>query len=165
MNLIKNEIEGGFTIAPNILIDNEKMTDRSRFLLIYLASKPNNWNFYNTQLTRALGYSEETLKKYMDELVKVGWITRITNNRKMGKFSNNIYIIHKEPFKSSETLEKQVCKITDRKKNDTENPVPINSDTEKNGFGKSPTHNNNNLKKEIKKIKNKESNFNKFLMD
>jgi hypothetical protein len=76
MNQIKNRIRKDFTIIPNDLIEDNSISDRGRFLFIYLASKSNDWTFYNKQLCKALVYSEDTLRKYMSELENKGWITK-----------------------------------------------------------------------------------------
>ncbi|SEB51409.1 Helix-turn-helix domain-containing protein [Tenacibaculum sp. MAR_2009_124] len=140
MNQIKNKIQKDFTIIPNDLIEDNSITDRGRFLFIYMASKPNDWTFFNKQLCKALAYSEDTLRKYMSELENKGWITRYTKMREHGKFTSNIYVINESP--KTNVLDKI---LPNRKISDTENTV-----SEKNRDGIFPTHTNtNNKQKEI----------------
>jgi deoxyribodipyrimidine photolyase-like uncharacterized protein len=148
MNQIKNRIRKDFTIIPNDLIEDNSISDRGRFLFIYLASKSNDWTFYNKQLCKALVYSEDTLRKYMSELENKGWITKYIRVREKGKFTSNIYVIHEVPQKN--ILNKF---LSNRKNTDTENAV-----SEKNRHGNFPRHTNTNLKQ--KGITNKKD-FNK----
>ncbi|QVY64606.1 helix-turn-helix domain-containing protein [Polaribacter sp. Q13] len=141
MNQIKNKIQKSFTIIPNQLIEDNCISDRGRFLFVYLASRPNDWTFYNKQLCRALVCSEDTLRKYMNELADKGWLTRLTKRRELGKFVSNIYIIHEKP---------NVNYLPYRKKTDTVKTV-----TEKNRHGFSPKHTNTNIKQKGKINNNK----------
>ncbi|WP_299670377.1 helix-turn-helix domain-containing protein [uncultured Polaribacter sp.] len=141
MNQIKNKIQKSFTIIPNELIEDNCISDRGRFLFVYLASRPNDWTFYNKQLCRALVCSEDTLRKYMSELVDKGWLTRLTKRRELGKFVSNIYIIHEKPNANY---------LPYRKKTDTVKTV-----TEKNRHGFFPKHTNTNIKQKGKINNNK----------
>lgn len=139
MNRIKNRIRKDFTMIPNNLIEDNTISDRGRFLFIYLASKSDDWSFYNRQLCKALSYSEDTLRKYMLELESKGWITRYLKNRNQGRFSSNIYVIH-------ETPNFQNFDLPHRKNTNTGKTV-----SEKYGHRNFPKHTNtNNKQKEIK---------------
>lgn len=143
MNLIKNRIRKNFTMIPNNLIEDNTISDRGRFLFVYLASKSDEWSFYNKQLCKALSYSEDTLRKYMLELESKGWITRYLKNRSKGRFSSNIYVIHESP--NSQNFD-----LSLRKNTDTGKTV-----SKKYGYGTFPTHTNTNNKQKEKIIKNK----------
>ena len=96
MNNVKNNIKKDFTIAPNQLINDNQISDRARFLFIYMCSKPDDWKFKNYHLSKALGYTEDTLRKYINELVKSGWIIKEEQKRIDGKFTPNTYILNSE---------------------------------------------------------------------
>ena len=74
--ILKNSEYKNFTAVPNVLINNISMSCQARFLYIYMLSKPNNWKFYLNDLSKSLGMSIDTLRKYMKELIEQGWITR-----------------------------------------------------------------------------------------
>ncbi len=92
-----NNIRKNFTITPNELINDNKITDRARFLFVYMRSKPDEWVFYNYYLSKALGYSLDTLRKYLTELVDSGWILKERQKRLSGKFTANTYVLNSEP--------------------------------------------------------------------
>lgn len=125
MNKVKNSIRKGFTTIPNELINDDSLTDRARFLFCYMASKPDDWKFYQDPLSDALGYSVDTLRKYIDELLKSGWVTRQLI-RKEGRFDSFEYDLLPSPCgKNTDTVKNRVGKKPSR-----ENSVLTNKDLE-----------------------------------
>lgn len=100
-HVIKNNISKNFSMIPNALINDDKISDRGRFLFIYIASKPSEWTFHNTQLTNALKYSADTLRKYIKELVYFGWVFKEQQKKINGKFTSNIYHLYEKPLLNS----------------------------------------------------------------
>ncbi|MEO9893092.1 hypothetical protein [Aurantibacter sp.] len=111
MNLLKNSIKKNFTIVPNELINNTYLSDRARFLFVFLACKPDSWDFYNKNLASSLGYSIESLRKYMRDLIDSGWIIKIKQSRKNGKFAGNNYLLQPEALQISPRWKKHVTEI------------------------------------------------------
>ena len=147
MNNVRNNIKKEFTIIPNALINDNSLSDRARFVFVYMASKPDDWTFYNAELSKSLKYSIETLRKYITELNRSGWIIKEQQTRKDGVFTANTYIINlkKSPYSIfSDTVKNRHSKLPMRKR----------TDAEKNRVGKSKTLNNNNIHKKRKSIKN-----------
>tara|TARA_R110001583_G_scaffold96627_4_gene241015 strand:- start:381 stop:860 length:480 start_codon:yes stop_codon:yes gene_type:complete len=134
MNTIKNSISKNFTIIPNELINTDSLSDRSRFLFVFLACKPDDWKFYNKNLAESMGYSIESLRKYMNDLVHSGWVVKSTQPRVNGKFGTINYTLNAHPLQIS--------------------PYGEKPDTVKNRHDKSPTHTKtNNYKEENKRKK------------
>ncbi len=76
MGNFRNKLKEKFSQIPNELIFDNSLTDRARFVYVYMASKPSGWNFYLNPMAKELGYSVETLRKYLNELVAYGWLTK-----------------------------------------------------------------------------------------
>lgn len=94
---LQNRLKENYTIIPNELINDVTISPDARFLYTLLASKPDGWRFYNSNLTKLIGRSEDTLRKYMRELETSGWITIVSQpqqSRVDGKFPPNKYILH-----------------------------------------------------------------------
>lgn len=109
-----------YQIIPRDLIFDNTLSDRSRFVFCFMASKPNGWDFYLEPMAKEIGYSADTLRKYINELVKGGWLTKGEQERKEGnRYGAVIY-----------TLNEKV-------------PTRKNSDTENFGDRKNPTQINN----------------------
>ena len=108
MNKVKNKVRKDFTVIPNALINDNTLTDRARFLFCYMASKPDNWDFYQVPLAKQLGYSIDTLRKYLKELMESGWVSR-EERREEGKFDSFDYTLHPSPCgKNTDTVKNRV---------------------------------------------------------
>lgn len=121
---MKNYIKKNFTIIPNELIKDKKLTDRARFMFCYMCSMPDDWVFYQHKMANDLGYSIDTVRKYLSELINSGWISR-EEKRDNGKFDSFEYVLY-------------------------DVPVTKNTDTENNRVGKIPTRQNSALNNTIK---------------
>lgn len=148
MNNIKNNIRKDFTIVPNKLIEDNYLSDRARFLFIYMASKPNDWTFYNNELSKSLKYTIATLRKYIEELCSSGWIIKEPQNRHNGLFTANTYIMNSSP------IEEPCYNFYDTEKNrHGEKPTRKKTVTKKNRNGKNTTLNNKYLNQKEKEQK------------
>jgi hypothetical protein len=177
-NTLRNHLKSNFTQIPNDLLEDKSMTSLSRFIYCYMASRPDNWHFYNNYLASVIGCSIATLRKHMDELVTSGWITRETNLRDdNNRFIGNSYELFAKPETTKEKTETpQASEISPSNKNcSAESPYYNFSATDisahqKNRNGKNVTHSNKDLKQQgdkqkeflNKKNKQKDLHFDEF---
>lgn len=140
MAKVYNELKN-YKNVPRELVFDKALSDRARFVYVFMACKPNDWNFFLEPMAKEIGYSVDTLRKYINELIKSGWVEKGEQQTEKGKFGATEYVI----------------KAT--KKTDTENfrhgelPTRKNPDTENFRHGENPTLTN---------IDNKQNNdFNK----
>jgi predicted transcriptional regulator len=128
MNKLNNKIKDNFTIIPNDIIRNKNLSDRARFLFCYMASMPDEWKFYQGVMAKELGYTKDTLRKYIEELLQTGYLNR-EQRRETGKFDSYDYTLNFSPCME-------------------------NTDTVKTRNGKNPTRKNSSLiNKDLKEIK------------
>jgi len=113
-NNLKNELKDNFTIIPNDLIIDTSVSDRARFIFCLLASKPDDWVFYNKALAKELNYSVDTLRKYINELIRKGWLEKI-----------------EYPFKANDYILKATNSTASEKTRHGKNTTPEKSDTYK----------------------------------
>lgn len=109
MAKVLNKTKGFGSISRDCVYDNE-LSDRARFLYVYMACKPESWEFYQDKVAEELGYKKDTLRKYLDELITRGWITELEQHND-GKFGCLEYIIE---------IERCEGNLPIRKKPDTE---------------------------------------------
>jgi DNA-binding MarR family transcriptional regulator len=119
MNKLNNKIKDNFTIIPNDIIRNKSLSDRARFIFCYMASMPDDWKFYQGAMAKELGYTKDTLRKYIEELLETGYLNR-EQRREEGKFDSYDYTLNFTPSGK-------------------------NTDTVKNRHGKKPTRENSTL--------------------
>ena len=143
MAKVNNKTKGFGSIPRDVVYDNE-LSDRARFVYVYMACKPENWEFYQDKVAAELGYGKDTLRKYLDELITRGWITE-NEQHNDGKFGCLEYDIEVE-----------------RKKGNL--PIRKKADTEKSRIGKIPNQRNiDNISSKHSLSDNKEIEINKRL--
>ena len=96
MNKLNNKIKDNFTIIPNDIIRNKSLSDRARFIFCYMASMPDDWKFYQGAMAKELGYTKDTLRKYIEELLTTGYLHR-EQRRETGKFDSYDYTLNFTP--------------------------------------------------------------------
>jgi len=125
MNKLNNDIKKNFTIIPNDVIRNKNISDRARFIFCYMASMPEDWKFYQGAMAKELGYTKDTLRKYIEELLESGYLYR-EQRREEGKFDSYDYTLNFTPSgKKADTV-----KCRDGEKPTRENSALINKDLE-----------------------------------
>lgn len=114
-----------YQVIPRELIFDNTLSDRARFVYCYMASKPNGWDFYMNPMAKEIGYSVETLRKYINELVENGWLVK-GEQKNEGLFGAVTYTLNDSKTQNEE-------ESSDSTKN---------SDTEKIRHGEIPTQYN-----------------------
>lgn len=164
MAQVINKTKGFGSIPRDLVYDNE-ISDRARFLYIYMACKPDGWEFFQDNMSNELGYSKDTLRKYLNELVERGWVIEKGQQNNHGKFGANVYTIE---VKNDNIEDEPYRKNTDTvKTRDGKNPKQINIDNKE--INNIEEINNNQNKKEtiedLFKEENPEYQFNKWFIE
>lgn len=94
MGKLFNQIKTNFTVIPNKFIAEKNLSAMARIVFIYMLSKPEDWLFNRDIVCSDLAVSKETLKKYIDELVESGWVTRLGQQNESGKFGGVEYVLN-----------------------------------------------------------------------
>lgn len=103
MSNFKSELNNYQSIPRKLIFDNT-MSDRARFVYCFMASKPDSWEFYLTPMSKEIGYSVDTLRKYIAELVEHGWLEKGEQDKKEGNLFGAVsYTLKAEPTKTSDT--------------------------------------------------------------
>ena len=87
MNTLRNELKANYSQIPNELITDLTLSSGALRVLLYLFTKPDNWNVYNADICKQLDISEKTLTKYWSELLSSKWLRREKKQTKDGKFT------------------------------------------------------------------------------
>ena len=149
MNKVNNKTKKYFTQIPNELIRNSNISDRARFLYCYMSSMSENWEFYQGKMAKDLGYSKDTLRKYLDELISTGYLKRTQRRGEKGRFDSFDYEIdfipnqeftvsektrngknptrEKSALKNNNLKEEQLIKNNNLEEEDFENPSEFSS--------------------------------------
>jgi hypothetical protein len=76
-----------------------------------MASMPDDWKFYQGVMAKELGYTKDTLRKYIEELLETGYLDR-EQRREVGKFDSYDYTLNFTPC----TKKADTVKVRDGKK-------------------------------------------------
>lgn len=124
-----------YQVIPRELIFDNTLSDRARFVYCYMASKPNDWDFLMNPMSKEIGYSVETLRKYINELVENGWLVK-GEQKNEGVFGAVTYTLNE-----SKTQNKEKTHDEQNEEEETLDDTK-NSDTEKFRHGENPTQYN-----------------------
>lgn len=116
MGNFKNELSN-YQNVPRALVFDKTLSDRARFVYVFMACKPDGWDFFLEPMSKDIGYSIDTLRKYLNELVASGWLVKGEQSNEHGIFGAVEYTLKANKF----------------------------TDTEKYRHGKNPTQDNNSL--------------------
>jgi len=87
MNTLRNTLKQRYSQIPNELITDLNLCNGSLRVLLYLFTKPDDWNVYNKDICKQLNISEQTLTKYWKTLLASGWLKREKSRNKDGKLT------------------------------------------------------------------------------
>jgi hypothetical protein len=155
MNKCTNKTKKFFTQIPNDLIRNSSISDRARFLFCYMSSMSEEWEFYQSKMAKDLGYSKDTLRKYLDELILTGYLKRTQRRSEKGRFDSYDYVIDFIPNEDFTVAGKT---------RHGENPTRENPSLKKNNFKEEQFIKNINLEDNIKNLSDFTS-FEKIVID
>lgn len=146
MSNFKNELKG-FESIPRDLVFDKSLSDRARFVYVFMACKPDDWDFYLEPMARDIGYSVDTLRKYINELVASSWLMKGAQANEHGVFGAVEYTLKATKFTDTENFR--------HGKNNTQdnNSIPNTKDTNIKINNKINNINENNKEKESKEKK------------
>ena len=99
MSNFKSELKGlnRFQPIPRDLIQDCGLTAQARFIYAYMAAKPEGWEFWQDVMSREVGMSVATLRKYLYELRDAGWL-EIGSQGNAGRFGAVQYTLKAVPY-------------------------------------------------------------------
>lgn len=98
MTIYREKRRKNFTILPNDLIQNEKLSYSARGLLEFMLSLPEDWGFNVAYLVKKSPNEGETkIRNYLKEIKKAGYIRIVPAKRKGGRFNGNDWIVADTP--------------------------------------------------------------------
>ena len=81
----------GFTMMPNALIADQRVSLAAKALWAYIASKPEGWTFRRQAMASHLGIGVQYLQKLSKELIVAGWLEREQKLANNNRFKPAIY--------------------------------------------------------------------------
>jgi predicted transcriptional regulator len=113
MTIVRREHRAHFTILPNAIFVDERLSIEAKGVLAYLLSRPNKWAVRLEQVGRILNVGRRKLQRVFRELISAGYVTR-EQRRIAGaqRFGQVDYVVRDVPV----TVTKPVVKSAERRK-------------------------------------------------
>ena len=104
MSNFKSELKGlnRFQPIPRDLIQDCDLSAQARFVYAYMAAKPEGWEFWQEVMSKEVGVSVATLRKYLYELRDAGWLEICGQKHERG-FGATQYILKALCYKNCDT--------------------------------------------------------------
>lgn len=108
---IKSKVNKDYTVIPNYILKEERLSMQSKFLLIYVMSLPSDFEVSLNGLSRALSndasrVTEAAIRKCLKELKEVGYVVRVFDKDESGKMIGSHYNFYDTPQVTTRTVEK-----------------------------------------------------------
>lgn len=97
MGKLLNKTQHNFTQISNTLVNDTRLSLKAKGLYLYLASKPDSWDFYIAEIASKNDDGEESVKSGLKELEKNGYLIRHQRRKADGKFTYD-YELFVEPL-------------------------------------------------------------------
>lgn len=91
MNNFRNTLRENFSIIPNILALDNALSWKAKGIFLYLASRPDHWNFYMKEIEKNATDGRDSLQSGIKELTDNGYLVRERVKDEDGKFSGYLW--------------------------------------------------------------------------
>ena len=116
----RSALTENFTVLPNALLNDDRVSGEGLALMVYLLSKPPSWQLSPTDIRKRFKWGRDKAYRVIADLIECGYIVKDAE-REGGRFNVHVYFIYDTP---------QISPLPE--KPDTEKPDPVNQDTIKN---------------------------------
>ena len=103
--IVRSSLKDNFSVLPNELINDDRLSTEHLGLLVYLLSKPNDWQVRVKQLQNRFDMGRDKTRRILATLEQYGYISRDIV-RAEGKFSETRYIVKDSPEPENPSPEK-----------------------------------------------------------
>jgi hypothetical protein len=96
MTVVRRHHESNFTIVPNRMMEDKRLSIEAKGLLCYLLSRPHDWTFNLSLIGPLLGIGRDKTERLFSELNQTGYVDRI-QERTDGRWGPVEYVVFDEP--------------------------------------------------------------------
>lgn len=100
--LRRNKKEYSFTQVDNKIPENKNLSWKAKGILIYLLSRPDNWEFNKSDIIKRATDGGHSTDSGLEELKKYGYLKIKKTKDKEGKFNGWIWIVNELPTRNPE---------------------------------------------------------------
>ena len=130
MPVLRKKYTNEYTILPNAILKDQRLSYRDIGLLVWMLSKPQDWKFsYDGMLSERSKDGKSVLQTGVRNLQSAGYL-RIEKQRNKGRLADRIWYVYdapyaENPYTEKPYTEKQPLQSKDKTKNrPTETAIP-----------------------------------------
>ena len=109
-----------FTMMSNVGLKDDRLSFKAKGLLAYMLSLPDDWVFYEEEITKHAADGKQSVRTGLKELQQFGYLAK-SQSREKGKFGKVDWILYDEP----ENVDTKVF-LPQTEKRSTDNPPTEN---------------------------------------
>nr|DAE08475.1 MAG TPA: Dna polymerase B [Siphoviridae sp. ctD2Q91] len=94
-----------FTVLYKSAIEDKRLPLDARGLLAIMVGLPDGWQYSVKGLAAYVGVSKDTIRRLLEKLEKVGYLTREQTHDENGHFAGNVYVLQDEAPPLSENTD------------------------------------------------------------
>ena len=102
---IKSGRRKHFTVLYKSAIEDKRLPLDARGLLAIMVGLPEGWQYSVKGLAAYVGVSKDTIRRLLEKLEKVGYLTREQTHDENGHFAGNVYVLQDEAPPLSENTD------------------------------------------------------------
>lgn len=126
MAIYREKRKQRFTVIDNQPLQDANLSNKALGLLVRMLSFPDDWKFYEKDLEKRCNKDgRDAVHNQLLELQEAGYVTKVRNRSKDGKFAQTDLIVHEQPQPEKEP------KPEPKPEPSTGNPSTVNPSTEK----------------------------------
>jgi hypothetical protein len=95
--------ENPYVMASKVWVNDDRLSLQARGLMIYILSKPDDWQIYEKELLKHMPNGKDSLSSTMKELIQFGYIEREKIRDLKGTFRGYEYTIYEENIQSGKS--------------------------------------------------------------
>ena len=93
MNTLRNKLTSNFTIVPNEIVSDNRLTMKAKAIFLYLLSKPDDWDFYIQHIADSCTDGKNAIQTGLKELEEHGYLMRKKKVNEINRFDGWEYIM------------------------------------------------------------------------
>jgi len=103
--IVRSSLKDNFSVLPNELLNDDRLSAEQLGLLVYLLSKPTDWQVQVTELRKRFDVGRDKIRTILACLEQYGYISK-EQVRSEGKFASNRYVVSDSPLTEKPLTEK-----------------------------------------------------------
>ncbi|MDR6953803.1 hypothetical protein J2X65_003166 [Ancylobacter sp. 3268] len=118
--IIRRRYNRNFTVLPNAVVEDDRLSPEALGVLVYLRSRPEAWNVELSHLSERFRIGRDKTQRVVAELVDAGWIKRERTRDPVTRAFNGIdYVVYDEPNDTTDSA----SEVNSETEPQPENPV------------------------------------------